>query len=61
MVYRFCPCGKGQIIGNLRSIHEGTKPEINCSICHEKYDFKSYLKRDSWEGNYWYEWVLVTK
>ena len=59
MVYRFCPCGKGQILGSLRGIQSPRKPDINCDSCSEIYDFRSYLKRDAWEGNYWYEWVLV--
>lgn len=61
MTYIFCPCGKGQIIGTLRGIAIPPQPEINCSTCSQKYYWKSYLKWDSWEGKYWYEWTLKAK
>jgi len=61
MVYRFCPCGKGQIIGELRSVIKNKEPEINCDVCKNNFIFKNYMKRDPWEGNYWYEWFLIGK
>jgi len=60
-MYRFCPCGKGQIIGTIRGISEPPKPEINCSQCSQNWYFKCYLKRDDWLGTYWYEWTLKAK
>ena len=61
MTYIFCPCGKGQIIGTLRGIVEPPKPKINCLDCADNWFLKSYLKRDSWQGTYWYEWTLKAK
>lgn len=58
-ISRYCPCGDGEVIGDLRD--EDNEPFIDCNICRPKYHFILQMKWDGWEGTYWHEWVLKEK
>ena len=57
-VSRFCPCTDGEIIGDFKAPEI---PVIECKLCDAIHYFERVMRWDTWNGNYWEEWVLKRK